>query len=112
MMPNPFPGVDVNWDDVPEDVHAKIETLITLVMTNIRALVDREDEVKLTVRANHRRVLFTVRPAATDVAFALGSGGKHANALRILLIAACRKLKFHFDMDIIGPTGEADWSSD
>ncbi len=103
---------DVNWKDVPEDSHAKVETLINLVCTTIAALVERPSEMRVKVQANHRRVMFTVRVHSDDVGLAVGSQGRHADALRTLLIAACRKLKFHFDMDICGPTGDPDWSSD
>lgn len=106
------PRINVNWDDIPLTSQERVATLAHLVITSISALVNNPEDTKIVVRANHKRVMFTVRPLASDVAFALGKGGAHANALRVLLIAASRKLDFHFDMDIIGPSGSADWSSD
>jgi predicted RNA-binding protein YlqC (UPF0109 family) len=107
-----LPRVDVNWSDIPDDrAKSKILTLSKLVMTVIEALVDNEMAVKVVARGNHRRVQFTVHVSGDDVGFAVGQGGRHADALRTLLIAACRKLKFHFDLDIVGPSGDIDWSS-
>lgn len=103
--------VDVNWEALPPAVIPKVEVLTNLVLTCITALVDHPAEVTLSANANHRRVMFTVRVSNEDVGFAVGQRGQHAEAMRTLLIAACRKLKFHFDMDIIGPSGDVDWSS-
>lgn len=103
--------VDVNWSEIPGDAVPKIERLVTLVLTVLTAIVDKPEQVKLQVRANHRRMVLTVRVNNDDVGFALGQRGAHADALRTLLIAACKKLRFHFEMDIIGASGEADWSS-
>lgn len=102
---------EVNWTDIPADTRRKVEVLTNLVFDTICALVDDEDAIRIQVHANHRRAQFTVRVSERDVAFAVGARGRHADALRILLIAACRKLQFHFDMDICGPSGNADWSS-
>lgn len=104
--------IQVKWDEIPADVHGKIQTLTALVLTTIAALVEHEDDIQIQVQANHRRVMFTIRVPSDDVGLAIGSQGRHADALRTLLIAACRKLKFHFDMDIGGPSGSPDWSSD
>lgn len=106
------PRCDVNWKEIPVDAHYKVLALSNLVLMTISALVEHENEIKILVRANHRRVMFTVRVSAADVGLAVGTRGAHADALRTLLIAACRKLKFHFDMDIGGPSGDVDWSSD
>jgi len=105
------PRLDVNWNEIPAQVEAKVQTLSYLVLTAIEALVDNEDDIRIVARGNHRRVQFTVHVHGDDVGFAVGQAGRHADALRILLIAACRKLKFHFDLDIIGPSGTVDWSS-
>lgn len=115
--------VTVNWGQIPDETRPKIETLISLILTVVCALVDHEEEVRLQVNGNPRRAMFTVRVNSDDVAFALGgrrhcekcnveTKAAHASALRTLLIATCRKLHFHFDMDIIGPSGTSDWSSD
>jgi predicted RNA-binding protein YlqC (UPF0109 family) len=104
-------GLDVNWDEIPEASHEKVWTLSHLVLTTIRALVEHEDQVMVLVRANHRRAMFTVKVCESDVGLAVGARGFHADALRTLLIAASRKLKMHFDLDIGGPSGDADWSS-
>lgn len=103
--------IDINSDEIPAAARPKVEKLTHMVSVYISALVDNENEVRIVVQANHRRVMFTVHVAESDVAFAIGTGGRHADALRTLLVAACRKLRFHFDMDIIGPSGRADWSS-
>lgn len=103
--------VDVNWKEIPAEAEVKIEILTNLVFTFVSALVDDEKSIRITVRGNHRRAMFTVRVADDDVAFAVGSGGRHADALRTIMIAACRKLRFHMDIDIIGPSGKVDWSS-
>jgi len=104
--------VTVNWSEIPSEAQPKVIALSTFVLTTIVGLIERENELSMGVQANHRRVWFTVRVAESDVGLAVGSGGRHADALRTLLIAACRKLKFHFDLDIGGPTGDPDWSSD
>lgn len=105
-------NVTVNWNDVPESVWPKIETLATLILTNIIALVEREEEVTLKVSANHRRAMFTVHVHPDDVGLAVGGQGRHADAVRTLLLAASRKVKFHFDLDIGQAGRDPDWSSD
>jgi len=106
------PHIDVNWGEIPNEVHTKVRTLTLLVSTTICALVEDEGSVRVKVQANYRRVMFTVRVSNADVGLAVGAQGSHANALRTLLIAASRKLRFHFELDIGGPEGDPDWSSD
>lgn len=104
-------AVQVNWHDVPIDTWPKIESVIILILTVLAALVDHEDGIHLIVHANHRRMCITARVGESDVGFAIGSHGAHANALRTLLIAACKKVEMHFEIDIGGPSGATDWSS-
>jgi len=103
--------VEINWNDIPAPARGKVEAIVTLVLTVLTSLVDREEDVRLVVHANHRRVIITARVNQSDVGFALGSHGLHATALRTLLIAACKKLDFHVEIDIGGPSGVTDWSS-
>lgn len=103
--------VQVNWEDVPLASRVKVQSVITFVLTVLTSLVDHEEDVKLHVHANHRRMCITARVHEDDVRFAIGAHGAHANALRSLLIAACKKLDYHFELDIGGPSGAADWSS-
>jgi predicted RNA-binding protein YlqC (UPF0109 family) len=114
--------VQINWTDLAPKVRGKVQELSNIVLTFVGALIDNEGALTLRVNANHRRVMFTVHVETDDLRFAIGGRrecdecGKetkaaHANALRSILIAACRKLDFHAELDIVGPTGDVDWTS-
>lgn len=117
-----IPNCTVNWSELTDETSKNVHTLTMVVRTVICALVDQPDEVRINVHANHRRMMFTIHCVDEDVKFAIGgrractrcgleTSAAHANALRTILIAACKKLGYHMEMDIIGPSGEPDWSS-
>lgn len=103
--------IDVNDHEIPALTLEIVRSLTLLVLTVMQSIVDEPDSIRIRANANHRRVMFTVRVSERDVPLAVGRQGANANALRLLLIAACRKLGYRFDMDICGPSGGADWSS-
>ena len=104
-------SVDVNWSEIPEDVKPTVDVLVNLTLTMFAAIVDKEDQISLKVCANHRRMMMTVAVSNDDVGFAIGTKGANASAVRTILTAACKKLKFHFEMDICGSSGQTDWST-
>lgn len=89
----------------------KVERLVAIVRAVIMGLVEREEDVDIRTHSNERRVMITVRVHEKDMPFALGAHGNNANALRQILLGVAKKLDFRFDLDIMKPSGDIDWSS-
>jgi predicted RNA-binding protein YlqC (UPF0109 family) len=80
----------------PEVAHVR-----DLVVTLFQALVDHEDEVRVNTLAGRHHIIFEVSVDPRDVHFAIGSGGSHADAVRLIVRAQCKKSKLRFDLQVL-----------
>ncbi len=58
----------------------------------IRPLVDHPEDVKVTELIGKRLTVYEVRVASSDFGKVLGKKGRTAGAIRVLLIAASKKI--------------------
>ena len=64
-----------------------------LVQYISEALVDKPDEVRVSVVEGENSIILELKVAADDVGKVIGKGGQTAKALRKILSAAATKLK-------------------
>ena len=69
------------------------QILKDLVQYVSEALVDKPDEVKVSVVEGESSIILELRVAADDVGKVIGKGGQTAKAMRKILSAAATKLK-------------------
>lgn len=69
------------------------QILKDLVQYVSEALVDRPDDVRVTVVEGESSIILELRVAAEDVGKVIGKGGQTAKAMRKILSAAATKLK-------------------
>lgn len=69
------------------------QILKDLVQYVSEALVDRPEEVRVSVVEGESSIILELRVAAEDVGKVIGKGGQTAKALRKILSAAATKLK-------------------
>lgn len=82
-------------------LNIRVDYLTSLLRHMAASLVERGDEMEIHSDSNVRRVMFTVYVAdRNDKALAIGRDGQHANAIRTVLFAACRKLDLRGEVDI------------
>lgn len=79
----------------------QVEFLRTIVETNVRAIVEHEDSVHITMDVMPARVVFSVFVAPTDVGLTLGNDGATADAIRRIVWTACKKTALKCDIDFI-----------
>ena len=72
-----------------------------LVMTMVKALVDRPDEVSLREVEGEKTTVLELRVAKEDLGKVIGKQGKTAKAMRIILNATATKLKKRAVLEII-----------
>ena len=72
-----------------------------LVMTMVKALVDKPDEVSLREVEGEKTTVLELRVAKEDLGKVIGKQGKTAKAMRIILNATATKLKNPAVLEII-----------
>ena len=85
-------------DSVP--VHSE-GVVKNLVMTMVKALVDKPDEVSLREVEGEKTTVLELRVAKEDLGKVIGKQGKTAKAMRIILNATATKLKKRAVLEII-----------
>ncbi len=72
-----------------------------MLVTVVRSLVDRPDEVVITPLPNETSVTFRVQAHPGDMGKLIGVNGRTARALRIILGANAARLKKNLSLDIL-----------
>lgn len=81
-------------DEMEAEVHQ-------MLMTVIRSLVDRPDDVAVTPFASESGLTFRVQANPADMGKLIGVNGRTARALRIILGANAARLKRNLSLDIL-----------
>lgn len=90
-----------------KDNKALIDEVEALVITCFKALVDREDDVKVTTIAGRHNVIFEVDVHEEDVQFALGKNHVNVDAVRVIVRAKCKKSHLKFELDVLEKRGRS-----
>lgn len=77
------------------------EVVKNLVMTMVKALVDKPDEVSLREVEGEKTTVLELRVAKEDLGKVIGKQGKTAKAMRTILNAMATKLKKRAVLEII-----------
>ena len=72
-----------------------------LILTIVKSLVDKPDEVKLNEITSGKTVVFELFVAKEDVGKVIGKQGKKAMAIRLILNAVATKLEKRVTFEII-----------
>lgn len=72
-----------------------------LVEQIVKALVDHPDQVHVHAVAGEHITVFELRVAPSDLGLVIGRHGRTAEAIRIILAAAGRKLHKRFALEIL-----------
>ena len=72
-----------------------------LIMTMVKALVDKPEEVSLREVEGEKTTVLELRVAKEDLGKVIGKQGKTAKAMRIILNATATKLKKRAVLEII-----------
>jgi uncharacterized protein len=81
-------------DDKQDDVHQ-------MLLTVIRSLVDRPEDVVVTPHPGETSLTFRVQAHPSDMGKLIGVNGRTARALRIILGANAARLKRNLSLDIL-----------
>ena len=84
-----------------EELRPEVAHIRDLVLMNFRALVDHEDKVLVKTLAGRNNIIFEVSVDPRDVHFAIGKEGSHADAVRLIIRAQCKKMKLRFDLQVL-----------
>jgi|HubBroStandDraft_5_1064220.scaffolds.fasta_scaffold432433_1 predicted RNA-binding protein YlqC (UPF0109 family) len=82
---------------------SKTAQVYEMLLSVVRSLVDHPEEIKVSVITEETSTLFQVRSCSRDIGKLIGSKGRTAKALRIILAANAMKLKRSFRLDIDSP---------
>lgn len=85
----------------------KIEEVHAMLVTVIRSLVDRPDDVQVVSVPAEAGVTFRVLAHPADMGKLIGVNGRTARALRIILGANAARLKRNLSLDISQADGSA-----
>ena len=85
-------------DSVPVNSEGVVKNL---VMTMVKALVDKPEEVSLREVEGEKTTVLELRVAKEDLGKVIGKQGKTAKAMRIILNATATKLKKRAVLEII-----------
>jgi predicted RNA-binding protein YlqC (UPF0109 family) len=66
-----------------------------------KALVDKPEEVVVTELSGHYSSVIELKVAKEDMGKIIGKHGRNANAMRDILMAASRKLRKRFTLEIL-----------
>lgn len=72
-----------------------------MLLTVVRSLVDRPDDVEITPLPNETSVTFRVKVHPSDMGKLIGVNGRTARALRVILGANAARLKRNLSLDIV-----------
>jgi predicted RNA-binding protein YlqC (UPF0109 family) len=72
-----------------------------LIVTIVKALVDRPEEVSVSVIEGQRTMVLELRVAKDDLGKVIGKQGRIARSLRTILHAASAKSDFRYVLEII-----------
>ena len=85
---------------LPED--QQVDFLRTIVNCNIRAIVERDEKVRIDLGWREpRHAVFTIYVAHTDVGLVLGNEGATIDALRRIVWTACKKTDLKVDLNVL-----------
>lgn len=76
-------------------------TLLELLETMIRALVDIPEEVRISEIKGEQTTVFELMVAKSDLGKVIGKQGKTAKSLRTILTAASTKLRMRSVLEIV-----------
>jgi predicted RNA-binding protein YlqC (UPF0109 family) len=71
-----------------------------MLLVVARSLVDRPDDVKITMASDREGTVFTLEPHPSDLGKLIGSKGRTARALRVILAANAAKLRRRLCLNI------------
>ncbi len=72
-----------------------------LILIMFQALVDHKEAVRVDTLQGQAHVIFEVSVDPSDVAFALGKEGSHADAVRLIARASSQKSKLRFELTVL-----------
>lgn len=72
-----------------------------LVELIARSLVDKPDEIRVSLLSGQSSTIFELKVAPEDIGKVIGKQGRNAQAIRVILGAAGMKLKKRFSLDLI-----------
>jgi predicted RNA-binding protein YlqC (UPF0109 family) len=81
-------------------------------MSVARSLVDKPEEIKIVMVQETSSTLFQIRSCKTDVGKLIGTNGRTARALRVILAANAMRLKHDIKLDIDHGGRSAAFESD
>lgn len=79
----------------------QVDFLRQIVETNVRAIVEHEDCVRIDCDVMPARVVFSVFVAPSDMGLTLGNDGATADAIRRIVWTACKKTHLKADIDFL-----------
>ena len=79
----------------------KEDEVYRMLVTVIRSLVDRPDDVEITRHMGELSLTFRVQAHPADMGKLIGVNGRTARALRIILGANAARLKRNLTLDIV-----------
>ncbi len=72
-----------------------------LLLINVRALVDKEDEVSVSVDQGEQTTVFEIKVHKSDLGMVIGKRGETARALRRILFGFANKYQKRAIMEIV-----------
>jgi|SRR5579871_56580 len=79
---------------------SKTAQVYEMLLSVVRSLVDHPEEIKVSIITEETSTLFQVRSCPRDIGKLIGSNGRTAKALRIILAANAMRMKRTFRLDI------------
>ena len=71
-----------------------------MLLAVARSLVDRPGDVKITMASDQESTVFTLEPHPSDLGKLIGSKGRTARAMRVILAANAAKLRRRLCLNI------------
>ena len=81
----------------------KVDEVYEMLLAVTRSLVDRPDDVRITMAPDQESIVFTLQAHPSDLGKLIGSKGRTARALRVIVSANGARLKRHFVVNIVQP---------
>jgi uncharacterized protein len=72
-----------------------------MLLAVARSLVDRPDDVRITMAPDQENIVFTLQAHPTDLGKLIGAKGRTARALRVIVSANGARLKRQLSLNII-----------
>ena len=83
-----------------------------LLSALVRSLVDRPNQIEITVIRREQKVIFQIEADPADAGKLIGSGGQTARAIRLIVRANGMRLKRSFSIDIVNMKANKSASAD